>query len=146
MSKFPTPPPHYLIGFNYFGQLCNAPEITLNKFGQLVIPPSSIHFRKFNKKFWIVEYHSFSKTRRWLFHVCFSCFCRLNMESLWGKEKTTWGQRWAKSVLMTEYEYKYHSAPQKWPNTNTNMFAYIWLIVRCWGKSSLFCQQKSDAL
>ena len=51
MSKFPTPPPHYLIGFNYFGQLCNAPEITLNKFGQLVIPPSSIHLRKFNKKF-----------------------------------------------------------------------------------------------
>ena len=23
---------------------------------------------------------------------------------------------------------------------------YIWLILRCWGKSSLFCQQKSDAL
>ena len=25
-------------------------------------------------------------------------------------------------------------------------YVQIWLILRCWGKSSLFCQQKSDAL
>ena len=27
-------------------------------------------------------------------------------------------QRWANSVLMTEYEYEYYSTFQKWPNTN----------------------------
>ena len=31
-----------------------------------------------------------------------------------------WNQRWANSVLMTEYEYEYYSIFQKWPNTNTN--------------------------
>ena len=31
------------------------------------------------------------------------------------------------------------------PNQISTLFN-IWLIVRCWGKSSLFCQQKSDAL
>ena len=30
-------------------------------------------------------------------------------------------QRWANSVLMTEYEYEYYSVSQKWPNTNTNI-------------------------
>ena len=30
-------------------------------------------------------------------------------------------QRWANSVLMTEYEYEYYSAFQNWPNTNTNI-------------------------
>ena len=27
-----------------------------------------------------------------------------------------------------------------------SVFEYIWLILRCWGKSSMVCQQKSDAL
>ena len=30
-------------------------------------------------------------------------------------------QRWANSVLMTEYEYEYYSSSKKWPNTNTNI-------------------------
>jgi len=30
-------------------------------------------------------------------------------------------QRWANSVLRTEYEYKYYSSSKKWPNTNTNI-------------------------
>ena len=29
-------------------------------------------------------------------------------------------QRWANSVLKTEYKYEYYSAFRKWPNTNTN--------------------------
>ena len=33
-------------------------------------------------------------------------------------------QRWANSVLMTEYEYEYYSASQKWPNTNTNIIRF----------------------
>ena len=33
----------------------------------------------------------------------------------------TAGQRWANSVLMTEYEYEYYSTFKKWPNTNTNI-------------------------
>ena len=35
--------------------------------------------------------------------------------------KNVTNQRWANSVLMTEYEYEYYSASQKWPNTNTNI-------------------------
>ena len=40
-------------------------------------------------------------------------------------------QRWANSVLMTEYEYEYYLTFQKWPNTNTNI---IWFekITRIW--------------
>ena len=34
------------------------------------------------------------------------------------------GQRWANSVLMTEYEYEYYSTFQKWPNTNTNIIRF----------------------
>ena len=38
----------------------------------------------------------------------------------------------------------------KWPNSFFDfisiLLAHIWVIVRCWGKSSLVCQQKSDAL
>ena len=30
-------------------------------------------------------------------------------------------QRWANSVLRTEYEYEYYSSSKKWPNTNTNI-------------------------
>ena len=30
-------------------------------------------------------------------------------------------QRWANSVLMTEYEYKYYSVSQNWLNMNTNI-------------------------
>ena len=33
-------------------------------------------------------------------------------------------QRWANSVLMTEYEYEYYSTFQKWPNTNTNIIRF----------------------
>ena len=29
-------------------------------------------------------------------------------------------QRWANSVLTTEYEYEYYSVFRKWPNTNAN--------------------------
>ena len=41
-------------------------------------------------------------------------------------------QRWANSVLMTEYEYEYYSTFQKWPNTNTNILRFekcdrIWI-------------------
>ena len=108
MSKFPTPPPHYLIGFNYFGQLCNAPEITLNKFGQLVIPPSSIHLRKFNKKFWIVEDHSFSKTDFYMFASHVSAVWTW---SPYGERKRPLEDRGEPIVFW-------------WPNTNTNI---IWL-------------------
>ena len=34
------------------------------------------------------------------------------------------GQRWANSVLRTEYEYEYYSVAQKWPNTNTNIIRF----------------------
>ena len=30
-------------------------------------------------------------------------------------------QRWANSVLRTEYKYEYYSSSKKWPNTNTNI-------------------------
>ena len=33
-------------------------------------------------------------------------------------------QRWANSVLRTEYEYEYYSVAQKWPNTNTNIIRF----------------------
>ena len=33
-------------------------------------------------------------------------------------------QRWANSVLMTEYEYEYYSTFKKWPNTNTNIIRF----------------------
>ena len=33
-------------------------------------------------------------------------------------------QRWANSVLMTEYEHEYYSVSQKWPNTNTNIIRF----------------------
>ena len=33
-------------------------------------------------------------------------------------------QRWANSVLTTEYEYEYYSVSQKWPNTNTNIIRF----------------------
>ena len=33
-------------------------------------------------------------------------------------------QRWANSVLMTEYEYEYYLTFQKWPNTNTNIIRF----------------------
>ena len=29
---------------------------------------------------------------------------------------------------------------------NSNMHAYIWVILRCWGNLSMVCQQNSDAL
>ena len=35
-----------------------------------------------------------------------------------------WQQRWANSVLMTEYEYEYYLVSQKWPNTNTNIIRF----------------------
>ena len=35
-----------------------------------------------------------------------------------------YNQRWANSVLMTEYEYEYYSTFQKWPNTNTNIIRF----------------------
>ena len=35
-------------------------------------------------------------------------------------------QRWANSVLMTEYTYQYYSDFQKWPNTNTNTIHIFW--------------------
>ena len=40
--------------------------------------------------------------------------------------KTYFGsdQRWANSVLTTEYEYEYYSVSQKWPNTNTNIIRF----------------------
>ena len=38
-----------------------------------------------------------------------------------GKPLIPMVQRWANSVLMTEYEYEYYSASQKLPNTNTNI-------------------------
>ena len=34
-------------------------------------------------------------------------------------------QRWANSVLVTEYEYEYYLAFQKWPNTNTNSIRFV---------------------
>ena len=30
-------------------------------------------------------------------------------------------QRWANTVLRTEYEYEYYLSSKKWPNTNTNI-------------------------
>ena len=33
-------------------------------------------------------------------------------------------QRWANSVLRTEYEYEYYSSSKKWPNTNTNIIRF----------------------
>ena len=30
------------------------------------------------------------------------------------------GQRWANTIFWTEYEYKYYSESEFWPNTNTN--------------------------
>ena len=35
-----------------------------------------------------------------------------------------WNQRWANSVLMTEYEYEYYLNFKKWPNTNTNIIRF----------------------
>ena len=46
-----------------------------------------------------------------LFLLFFVCSCLLH-------------QRWANSVLMTEYEYEYYSTFQKWPNTNTNIIRF----------------------
>ena len=34
-------------------------------------------------------------------------------------------QRWANTVLVTEYEYKYYLAFQKRPNTNTNSIRFV---------------------
>ena len=34
-------------------------------------------------------------------------------------------QRWVNSVLMTKYEYDYHSTSQKWSNANTNIIKKI---------------------
>ena len=42
---------------------------------------------------------------------------------LWSMICDLW-QRWANSVLMTEYEYEYYSTFQKWPNTNTNIIRF----------------------
>ena len=33
-------------------------------------------------------------------------------------------QRWANSVLRTEYKYEYYSSSKKWPNTNTNIIRF----------------------
>ena len=33
-------------------------------------------------------------------------------------------QRWANSVLRTEYEYEYYSSSKKWRNTNTNIIRF----------------------
>ena len=44
-----------------------------------------------------------------------------------------WQQRWANSVLMTEYEYEYYLVSQKWPNTNTNIIRFPkndWIRIR----------------
>ena len=57
----------------------------------------------------------------------------------WDKHNAV-DQRWANSVLMTEYEYEYYSVSQKWPNTNTNIIRFpkndrIWIQI-------LFVSQK----
>ena len=35
------------------------------------------------------------------------------------------GQRWANTVFWTEYEYKYYSESEFWPNTNTNNIRFF---------------------
>ena len=40
------------------------------------------------------------------------------------KKKSFTPQRWANSVLRTEYEYEYYSSSKKWPNTNTNIIRF----------------------
>jgi len=47
-----------------------------------------------------------------LVYVCRRCLLHCHYETL---------QRWANSVLRTEYEYEYYSSSKKWPNTNTNI-------------------------
>jgi len=57
----------------------------------------------------------------WLTHSCLvnSIDVTLACEDL--NSKLGEVQKWANSVLMTEYEYEYYSSPKKWPNTNTNI-------------------------
>ena len=44
--------------------------------------------------------------------------------TIWSSGWSRYDQRWANSVLMTEYEYEYYSTFQKWPNTNTNIIRF----------------------
>ena len=48
-------------------------------------------------------------------------FSILHRKKRGSKQRFRYEQRWANSVLRTEYEYEYYSAFQNWPNTNTNI-------------------------
>ena len=73
-------------------------------------------------------------------HVCLLAFCNLHLyfyiilylstswqycfKQLLLKRTSGCLQRWANSVLRTEYEYEYCLSSKKWPNTNTNIIRF----------------------
>ena len=84
--------------------------------------------------------------------------------NIWASEHPIW---WAMILYIRQAKGTLQARSRGWPHLWLDMILFvfwlncvtqlklyngdklsstIWLIVRCWGKSSLVCQQKSDAL
>ena len=76
---------------------------------------------------WLIEYtlqfhmtHPFWTTLKWMNLQTSNA----NIRHLVPKHCHRINQRWANSVLMTEYEYEYYLTFKKWLNTNTNIIRF----------------------